>query len=136
MIDHLTVPASGRNPDTLKSESSLAGGLAARTLFGGVLDSLQRETLRLAGRGSVSVRIYTGSNILMPPFVSTFQLFDEIESSIQKCDSETAEVPFDPLDPLDSLARPAILPSKFDAFWERIQCFYHDHLQWVNKLFR
>ncbi|MBN1928539.1 MAG: hypothetical protein JW764_03265 [Chlorobiaceae bacterium] len=123
MAENLTLPFSDRNPETLKSFP--AAGDHALASYGGVWSALERDALRLAGRGSLTVRLFTGSDMPVPPAETASGILAGLDLWISRHaqQAETFEVP------LDTMEKPSWASKLFDGFWQCVQRFYRLHLK-------
>jgi len=122
------LPVSDKNSETSKRKKSLTLSDDARALYGGFWDSLGQNALQLAERGSLTVKVYTGSDMPVPPANTTAEILQGLEAWIQQHahSTETIEIP------LDTLAKPSGVSTFFDTLWQSVQRFYRLCLKLVR----
>ncbi|HHE31315.1 MAG TPA: hypothetical protein ENL07_01405 [Chlorobaculum parvum] len=100
----------------------------ARALYGGLWDSLGQNALQLAERGSLTVRVYTGSDMPVPPANTTAEILQGLEAWVEQHaqQSEVFEVP------LETLKRPSVASKLLDGLWQSVQRFYRLCLKLVR----
>lgn len=116
MIDHITLSASEKRPETLSAKKFSALSNDRLALYGKVLDDLQNDARRLFKRDAITVRLATGSDIPIPPAKTTAGILKGLDAWISQHAQhiETFEVPF------DTLNKPTAFPRLFDRLWRSV----------------
>jgi hypothetical protein len=124
MTENLTLPASGRTPERLRSPDFPASNGDILALYGKTLDSLERDALRLASRKTLTFQLFTGSRIPAPPAETAAEILARLEMWITKHanHTETSVVSLDMLPELSGASK------LLQGLWPWIQSFYRFHL--------